>query len=201
LTPALAVFALASIVGAAPVAAAGDAPPVASGLVLFGSIVPSLTLLPVTDGLGVPSNFPSGPNVVTGYDATGRRLFRRTFRDKIYSYYVFVQLDDALLRALIRLRVDVAGHTVERTAAMHGEPAARAQSVGPQRVRITWNTRAFPRLSCRDESGGSPAPLMLGGDFTAADIRGDTLRCDFSDGVKTAYAGVLLPIETASPKR
>ena len=197
----MAVFALDSILRAAPVAAADDAPPVASGLVLFGSIVPSLTLLPVTNGLGVPSTFPSGPDVVTGYDATGRQLFRRMFRDKIYSYYMFVQLDDAHVRALHRLTVDVAGRTVERTAAIHGMPAARAQSVGPQRVRITWNTRAFPRLSCRDERGGSPAPLMLGGDFTAADIRGDTLRCDFSDGVKTAYAGVLLRIEAAPSKR
>jgi hypothetical protein len=176
-----------------------DAPPVRSGLVLFGSIVPALTLLPVTSDMGVPANFPSGRDSVTGYDTRGRRLFRHTFRDNIYSYYLFVQLDAARARDLYCVKVEIAGRTIERRATVHGGPAARARSVGPQRVRITWDARAFPRLSCRDEGGGSPAPLMLGGDFTAADVRGVTVRCDFSDGVKTAYAGVRVPIQAASP--
>lgn len=172
-----------------------DAPPVTSGLVLFGSIVPQLTLLPVMDGAGVPSNFPPGPDVVTGYDSRGHRLFRKTFGDKIYDFYVFVELDRAKIRALHRLRLDIAGHSLERAETPHGKPAARALAVGVRRVRVTWDARAFPRLSCRDEGGGSPAPLMLGGTFTAADVRGGTLRCDFSDGVKTAYADVLQRIE------
>ena len=148
-------------------------------------------------GVGVPSNFPPGVNVVTGFDRRGKQLFRRTFRDKIYSFYVFVELDRAKIAALDRLRLDVAGHTLERVATRHGGPSARARLIGVQRVRITWSARAFPRLACRDDGGGSPAPLMLEGDFTAADIRGATLRCDFSDGVKTAFAGVPVRIEPA----
>lgn len=183
-----------------PPVAADDGPPVASGLVLFGSIVPALTLVPVVNGVGVPSSFAPGHDVVTGFDDRGRRLFMRTFSDKIYDYYVFVELDRAKLQALHRLRLDIHGHSVERIAAPHGPPVARARVVGAQLVRITWNARAFPRLSCSDESGGSPAPLMLGGDFTAADVRGPTLRCDFSDGVKTVYSNVRVRIEPAAAR-
>jgi hypothetical protein len=181
---------------AAPVAAGAgsDAPPVASGLVLFGNILPAPSLVPVMDGLGVPSNFPPGPDVVTGFDRAGRPIFRRTFRDKIYNFYLFVQLGRAQISGLHRLRLQVQGHTLERIATVHGAARARAQTIGFERVRITWNARDFPRLACHDEGGGSPAPLMLGGDFTAADVRGNHLRCDFSDGVKTAYHEVLVPI-------
>lgn len=190
---------LAAFVSPQPARAADpDAPPVASGLVLFGSIVPHLTLVPVMDGVGVPSNFPPGPDVVTGYDVRGKRLFRKTFSDKIYDFYVFVEVDSAKIRALHRLRLDVAGRSLQIAATPHGPPAARALAVGDDRVRVTWDARAFPRLSCRDEGGGSPAPLMLGGSFTAADVRGETLRCDFSDGVKTAFAEIRQPIERAA---
>jgi hypothetical protein len=184
-------FALAGIDG---VAGAEDGPPVADGLVLFGSILPKPNLVPVMEGLGVPSNFPPGPDVVIGYDARGKQVFRRTFRDKIYNYYVFVQLGRTQLASLQRLRIQLQGRTLETTASAHGAPAARAETVGPERVRITWDARAFPRLACHDEGGGSPAPLMLGGDFTAADVRGDRLRCDFSDGVKTVFHDVPIHI-------
>ncbi len=178
-----------------------DAPPVTAGLVLFGSVVPTLTLLPVTAGVGVPSSFPSGRDVVAGFDDHGHRLFMRTFADAIYNYYVFVPLDAGKIRELHRLRVTIGARSVERTATRHGPAVARAQTVGAQRVRITWDARAFPRLSCRDEAGGSPAPLMLEGDFTAADVRGNTLRCDFSDGVRTVYAAVRVPIEATKSAR
>lgn len=190
-------LALALILPGPAHAARDDGPPVAGGLVLLGSIVPTLALLPVMSGIGVPSNFAPGPDVVTGFDAHGQRLFRRTFSDKIYSFYLFVELDRGKIAALHRLRLEIAGHSLERSATLHGRPAARARSVGTQRVQITWNAQAFPRLSCRDEAGGSPAPLMLDGDFTAADIRGGELRCDFSDGVKTVYADVPVRIDPA----
>jgi len=193
-----AAFALALTVRAETRAAGADGPPVSRGLVLFGSIVPALSLIPGMDGSGVASNFPPGPDVVTGFDRHGRQVFRRTFRDKIYNFYVFVPLERAQLRSLHRLRLVLHGRLLERTASAHGPPAARAQTVGAQRVRITWDARAFPRLSCHDEGGGSPAPLMLGGDFTAADVRGDRLRCDFSDGVKTIFGHVLVQVSPAS---
>jgi hypothetical protein len=207
--PAFARFSLAALLTIGPAltctsnvgtAAAEDGPPVADGLVLFGSILPKPNLVPVMEGLGVPSNFPPGPDVVTGYDARGRQVFRRTFRDKIYNYYLFVPLARAQLASLQRLRLQMQGHTLESTASAHGAPAARAETIGPERVRITWNARAFPRLSCHDEGGGSPAPLMLGGDFTAADVRGDRLRCDFSDGVKTVFHQVSIPIGGAAAR-
>lgn len=162
---------------------------------LLGTIMPRVTLLPVTTGVGTPGHFPPGPDVVTGFDARGRVLFRRTFRDELYNYYVFVGLDRAKIAELERLELRVAGHALERTATHHGTPGARAQTVGFQRVRVRWDARAFPRLACDDRAGGSPAPLMLDGDFTAADIRGHALYCDFSDGIKTAYSGVRVPIE------
>lgn len=175
-----------------------DAPPVTTGLVLFGSIVPTLSLLPVVDGIGAPSAFGPGRDVVSGFDVRGRRLFRRTFADKIYNFYVFLDVDRATIQALTRLRVEIGGRAIERSATRHGPPAANAHAIGAQRVRITWDAQAFPRLACHDDAGGSPAPLMLSGDFTAADIRSATLRCDFSDGVKTAYAGVRVPVVAAA---
>jgi hypothetical protein len=162
--------------------------------VLLGSIMPSLTLLPVTTAVGTPGHFPPGADVVTGFDGDGRVVFRQTFRDELYNYYIFVALDRAKIERVDRLVLRIAGHLIERTATHHGKPAARAEIVGSQRVRIRWDARAFPRLACDDQAGGSPAPLMLGGDFTGADIRGSVLHCDFSDGVKTAYSNIPIPI-------
>lgn len=178
-------------------AAAGapdQGPPVARGLVLFGSILPRLSLVPVMDGVGVPSNFPPGPDSVRGFDRAGHQLFARTFADKLYNFYVFVPVDDRTLTRLHSLRLRVAGQSLDRVATAHGSPAASAFAAGPQRVRISWDASAFPRLACHDDAGGSPAPLMLEGDFTAADVRGDRVRCDFSDGVKTAFRGVVVPV-------
>lgn len=186
--------------GATQNARAADGPTVTTGLVLLGTIMPKVTLLPVTDGSGTPENFPPGPDVVTGLDASGNVVFRKTFRDQLYNFYVFVPLERAQIERLHRLELRVAGRSLERVASPHGAPEARAQSVGYERVRIRWDANAFPRLSCADEAGGSPAPLMLGGDFTGVDIRGETLRCDFSDGVKTVYSDVRIPIEGSGTK-
>jgi len=192
--PIAAVLATFLAVRAVTQAADSSGPPVSTGLVLLGTIMPSVTLLPVTTGIGTPGNFPPGPDDVTGFDAAGHVVFKRTFRDELYNYYVFIGLDRAKIASVQRLKLRVAGRTIERAATHHGAPAANADTVGPQRVRIRWDARAFPRLACDDEAGGSPAPLMLGGDFTAADIRGSELHCDFSDGVKTVFAGVRIPI-------
>jgi hypothetical protein len=189
-----AALALVSPAATAP-ANAASGPPVSTGLVLLGTIMPRVTLLPVTTGIGTPGHFPPGPDIVTGFDARGRVLFRRTFRDELYNYYVFVALEPAKIADLERLELRVAGHALVRTATRHGSPAARAETVGFQRVRIRWDARAFPRLACDDRAGGSPAPLMLDGDFTAADVRGRALFCDFSDGIKTAYTAVRIPIQ------
>jgi hypothetical protein len=183
-----------------PRASASDGPPITDGLVLLGTIMPKVTLLPVTNGSGTPSNFPPGPDVVTGLDASGNVVFRKTFRDQLYDFYVFVPLERSQIERLQRLELRVAGRSLERVATQHGAPEARAQSTGYERVRIRWNARAFPRLACSDEAGGSPAPLMLGGDFTGVDIRGTTLHCDFSDGVKTVYSDVRIPIERSGTK-
>ena len=197
---AAAALAAALALGVTPRAFASDGPPVTSGLVLLGTIMPKVTLLPVTDGSGTPSNFPPGPDVVTGLDGDGNVVFRRTFRDQLYNFYVFVPLERSEIERVHRLELRVAGRSLERIASPHGAPEARAQSVGYERVRIRWDARAFPRLACADAAGGSPAPLMLGGDFTGVDIRGETLRCDFSDGVKTVYSDVRIPIERSGSK-
>lgn len=176
-----------------------EVPDEASGIILFGTIMPSRTLVPVVNGVGSPRTFRVGPDVAEGFSARGERLFSKYFADALYNYYVFVELDDASVKRLYRIRLKIGSHTIERVASKHGAPAARAQLVGPDRVRITWNAAAFPRLSCQGAEGSSPAPLMLDGDFTAANTLGSALSCDFSDGVKTVYSGVRIPIVQASP--
>jgi hypothetical protein len=179
-------------------AARADQPTTASGLVIFGTILPTRTLVPPLSGIGSPESSRPGPDFVEGFDANGRRVFAAHFADDIYNFYVFVKIDDARLARVVRLRVRVGRYTLERVATKHGPAAARAALVG-SRVHITWDDRAFPRLSCTGAPGSSPAPLMLEGSFDAANILGPTLFCDFSDGVKTVFRNVRIPIAAARP--
>jgi hypothetical protein len=150
-------------------------------------------MLPALSSKGLLDLAKSGPDLVQGFARDGHRLFAVSFEDSGYSYYVFAPVARERLGSLYRLTITAHGKTISQTASNHGPAAALSVARG-DKVEIRWNATAFPRLSCTGERGGSPAPLMLGGTFTAANVYGRALECDFSDGVKTAFASIRIPI-------
>jgi hypothetical protein len=164
------------------------------GLVIVGSILPKFTLLPAMTQIGSLDHPTSGPDLVEGFARDGSRLFATPFSDAGYTYYLFAPVPRERIERLYRLRVQVRGKRLTAQATVHGAAQAQATALDANRAEVRWNPAAFPRLACIDEAGGSPAPLMLGGSFTGANFFGKALRCDFSDGVKTAFRNVRIPI-------
>jgi hypothetical protein len=163
--------------------------------VIFGSVLPDFTMLPVLTQIGSLDHPTSGPDTVQGFARDGRRLFAVHFSESGYSYYLFAPVPLDRIAQLTSLKVSVRGKSLVTTARTHGAPRASARALDANRVEVRWDASQFPRLACDGGQGGSPAPLMLGGHFTAANFFGRTIYCDFSDGVKTAFAGV--PIRVA----
>ena len=163
------------------------------GLSVYGDIQPKLKIVPPIGeaALVVPT---AGPDRIDGYAKDGDGVFSVHFADSGYTFYVFVPMDSERMSRLYRLVVTVRHHRIEQTATRHGVASARAHLIAPGKVEVTWNAAAFPRLRCIGAQGGSPAPFMTGGDFTAENVKGKSLLCDFSDGVKTVFADIHVPI-------
>ena len=143
-----------------------------------------------------------GPSTLTGYDASGQRLFSVAFTgehiadapdpdDQTFAFAI--PLDSLRGRSLNRLSLSALGRVAERRASGPAnlpvirdateEPMARR--VSPGEVRVTWKDDGVRGVLIRDASSGDILAFGRGGVATVR-TTAPTLDVVVSDGVRSA---------------